>query len=48
MEDSGGDWNVNVEQLAAENEKLTAAGGGAAVQVTVKPDDEEKEGENHV
>ena len=48
MEDSGGDWNVNVEQLAAENEKLTAASGGAAVQVTVKPDDEEKEGENHV
>ncbi len=48
MEDSGGDWNVNVEQLASENEKLTAAGGGSAVQVTVKPDDEEKEGENHV
>ena len=47
MEDSGGDWNVNVEQLAAENEKLMAAGGGSAVQVTVKPDDEEKEGGNH-
>lgn len=47
MEDSGGDWDANVEQLAAENAKLTAAGGGSAVQVTVKPDDEEKEGESH-
>ena len=25
---SGGDWDANVEQLAAENEKLAAAGGG--------------------
>ena len=30
MEDSGGDWNANVEQLKAENEKLKAAGGGAS------------------
>ena len=31
---SGGDWDANVEQLAAENEKLTAAGGGN-VQITM-------------
>lgn len=38
MEDSGGDWDTNVEQLSAENEKLRAAGGGADVKVTVTPD----------
>ena len=27
-ETGGGDWDENVEQLAAENAKLTAAGGG--------------------
>ena len=31
---SGGDWDANVEQLAAENEKLAAAGGGN-VQITM-------------
>ena len=31
---SGGDWDANVEQLAAENKKLVAAGGGN-VQVTM-------------
>ena len=44
MEDSGGDWDTNVEQLGAENERLRAAGGGASVQVTVAPngkDDDE-------
>lgn len=29
-ETGGGDWDENVEQLAAENAKLTAAGGGSA------------------
>ena len=44
MEDSGGDWNANVEQLKAENEKLKAAGGGASGPLpdvpTEKDDDE--------
>ncbi len=31
---SGGDWDANVEQLAADNKKLVAAGGGN-VQVTM-------------
>ena len=31
---SGGDWDANVEQLASENEKLVAAGGGN-VQITM-------------
>jgi len=31
---SGGDWDANVEQLAAENKKLVVAGGGN-VQVTM-------------
>ena len=43
MEVSGGDWDANVEQLAAENEKLTAAGGGGPVQVVSDPDDEDKD-----
>ncbi len=29
-ETGGGDWDENVEQLAAENKRLTAAGGGAS------------------
>jgi lambda family phage portal protein len=40
MEVSGGDWDANVEQLAAENEKLTAAGGGA-IQLLVDPNKED-------
>jgi len=43
---SGGDWEENVEQLAAENESLVAAGGGN-VQITMdlrnKEESEEKE-----
>lgn len=49
MEDSGGDWDANVEQLAAENEKLAAVGGVVSVQVTLDPskkDDSEGGGEN--
>ena len=46
MEDSGGDWDANVEQLGAENEKLRAAGGGADVKVTVDPDKKDDEGGN--
>jgi len=38
MEVSGGDWDANVEQLALENEKLTAAGGGN-VQITMNLND---------
>ncbi len=41
MEDSGGDWNANVEQLKAENEKLKAAGGGVSAQVPVTPDEKD-------
>ncbi len=44
MEDSGGDWNANVEQLKAENEKLKAAGGGASgptLDVPMEKDDDE-------
>lgn len=48
MEVSGGDWDANVEQLAAENARLTAAGGGGTVQLTIDPkekdDDEGGEG----
>jgi len=43
---SGGDWDENVEQLAAENAKLTAAGGGN-VQIAMNlndKDEEEREG----
>ncbi|WP_251315860.1 phage portal protein [Flintibacter muris] len=48
MEDSGGDWNANVEQLKAENEKLTAAGGGGPIQLTVDPnkDDDDEGGDS--
>ncbi len=38
---SGGDWEENVEQLAAENAKLTAAGGGN-VQVTMNLGEKEE------
>lgn len=40
---SGGDWDANVEQLAAENEKLVAAGGGnidVTMHMNVKNDEE--------
>lgn len=40
---SGGDWDSNVEQLAAENEKLVAAGGGnvnVTMRLNVKDDEE--------
>ena len=39
---SGGDLDANVEQLAAENAKLTAAGGGN-VQITMNVSDNEEE-----
>ncbi len=44
MEMSGGDWEENVEQLARENELLTAAGGGS-IQMTVDPNEKEEDGE---
>ena len=37
----GGDWDENAEQLAAENAKLDAVGGGATVQMTVSPDEKD-------
>ena len=42
MEVSGGDWDSNVEQLAAENAKLVAAGGGN-VSITMNLDAKEAE-----
>ena len=42
---SGGDWDANVEQLAAENKKLVAAGGGN-VQVTMNLN-EKDDGKGH-
>ena len=45
----GGDWDENAEQLAAENMKLAAAGGGSvamAVDPNEKDDDEGGDGEN--
>ena len=39
-ETGGGDWYENVEQLAVENEKLAAAGGGSA-PVTVDPNEKD-------
>ena len=45
-ETGGGDWDENVEQLAAENEKLAAAGGGSA-RVEVDPNEkDDDEGDN--
>lgn len=48
-ETGGGDWDENVEQLAAENAKLAAAGGGS-IAMTVDPnekdDDEGGDGDN--
>ena len=47
-ETGGGDWDENVEQLAAENAKLAAAGGGG-IRIEVDPnekDDDEGGGEN--
>lgn len=40
-ETGGGDWDENVEQLAAENEKLAAAGGGSPL-MTVDPNEKEE------
>jgi len=42
MEVSGGDWDSNVEQLAAENAKLVAAGGGN-ISITMNLDAKEAE-----
>lgn len=39
----GGDWDENVEQLATENERLLAAGGGTT-EITVDPNDVDEEG----
>lgn len=48
-ETGGGDWDENVEQLAAENAKLAAA-GGSSIAMTVDPnekdDDEGGDGDN--
>lgn len=47
-ETGGGDWDENVEQLAAENERLAAAGGGG-IRMEVDPnekDDDEGGGDN--
>lgn len=41
----GGNWDENVEQLAAENAKLAAAGGGS-IAMTVDPNEKEDEEEN--
>lgn len=48
-ETGGGDWDENVEQVAAENAKLAAAGGGdirMEVDPNEKDDDNEGGGEN--
>ena len=48
-ETGGGDWDENVEQVAAENAKLAAAGGGGIrmeVDPNEKDDDNEGGGEN--
>ncbi len=39
-ETGGGDWDENVEQLAAENEKLAAAGGGG-IRMEVDPNEKD-------
>lgn len=40
---SGGDWDANVEQLAAENEKLAAAGGGnISITMNLNEKDDDK------
>lgn len=46
-ETGGGDWDENVEQLAAENARLAAAGGGG-IRMEVDPNekDENEGGEN--
>lgn len=44
----GGDWDENAEQLAAENAKLAAAGGGsAAMSVDPNEKDEDEGGEGN-
>ena len=48
-ETGGGDWDENVEQLAAEHEKLAAAGGGGVrmeVDPNEKDDNEGGDGDN--
>lgn len=45
-ETGGEDWDANVEQLTAENEKLTAAGGGS-IAMSVDPNEKDNdEGED--
>ena len=40
---SGGDWDANVEQLAAENEKLATAGGGnISITMNLNEKDDDK------
>lgn len=46
MELSGGDWDANVEQLAAENAKLADAGGGG-VQMVVDPNEVDENEQNN-
>ncbi len=41
MELSGGTWDANVEQLAVENEKLKAAGGGTTVTISTNTDEKD-------
>ena len=41
MELSGGTWDANVEQLAVENEKLKAAGGGTTVTISTNADEKD-------
>ncbi len=43
-ETGGGDWDENVEQLAAENVKLAAAGGGGITMVVDPNEKDEDEG----
>lgn len=48
-ETGGGDWDENVEQVAAENAKLAATGGGGIrmeVDPNEKDDDEGGDGDN--
>lgn len=41
----GGDWDENVEQLAAENVKLAAAGGGnISIRLNLNDEDDNEEG----
>jgi len=42
----GGDWTENVEQLAQENEMLSAAGGNQQIQIKNSEEDDEGDGNN--